>query len=345
MTELLGVVILSFFITGILIVPYINILYRLKLQRQAQKTLDAFNVPTPIFDRLHAWKKGTPVGGGFIVIMVVFFLSISQLLVKQSQEELITSLYPFWREVVVLFLTFASFGLLGLYDDLIKTFGFSRTNFWGLRLRHKLFLQIILAGTIAWLLYSWLGIQIINIPGFGPIQLGIWYIPFATFVIVAFANAFNITDGLDGLAAGLLVICLFVFLVLSNTVLDSMLSIFIGSWIGAMIAFLYFNVYPARIWMGDVGAMSFGATLGLLGLLLGKVIALAVIGGVFVVEVLSSLLQLLAKRFLKRKIFVVSPLHLFFQYKGWEEPKIVMRFWLAGVMFAIFGLWLALLKG
>ncbi|MBI4039557.1 hypothetical protein HY388_01905 [Candidatus Daviesbacteria bacterium] len=345
MFELLSVVILSFVITSILIVPYINLLYKWKFQRRAQTTLDVFENPTPIFDRLHAWKKGTPVGGGLVVILVVSLLSVFSLLLLQSQENLITSLYPFWKETLLLFFTFISFGLLGLYDDLIKTFGFTRTMFWGLRMRHKLILQVVLAVFIAWLLYAGLGINLVNVPGFGPVVLGLWYIPLAAFIIIAFANAFNITDGLDGLAAGLLLICLVVLLILSNTVLDTVLSIFIGAWLGSLVAFLYFNVYPARIWMGDVGAMAFGATLGLLGLLLGKVIALAVVGGVFIVEVGSSLLQLLSKKFLGKKLFPVAPVHILFQNMGWEEPKVVARFWLAGCMFAILGLWLTLLKG
>ena len=109
-----------------------------------------------------------------------------------------------------------------------------------------------------------------------------------------------------------------------------------------MLGFLYFNIYPARIWLGDVGTMSFGATLALIGLLLGKTLGLTIIGSIFVIEAASSLLQLLSKKFRKKKLFEVAPLHLYFQNKGWEEPKIVMRFWLAGVLAAIIGLLLAL---
>ncbi|MDP3998556.1 MAG: phospho-N-acetylmuramoyl-pentapeptide-transferase, partial [bacterium] len=147
-----------------------------------------------------------------------------------------------------------------------------------------------------------------------------------------------------GLASGLLMICLFSFWFLAATLLDPTLSIFIAVWLGSLIAFLYFNIFPARIWLGDVGSLSFGATLAVVGLLTGKIIALAVIGGFFVVEVLSSLIQLLAKKFWGRKIFAVSPLHLWLQNRGWGEPKIVMRAWLAGVMLAIFGLWIAGIK-
>ena len=110
-----------------------------------------------------------------------------------------------------------------------------------------------------------------------------------------------------------------------------------------MIAFLYFNVYPARIWLGDVGSLAFGATFAVVGLLLGKVMALIIIGGIFIAEILSSLLQLLSKRFRRRKIFPVSPFHLWLQLKGWEEPKIVTRAILASIMLALFGIWIAVL--
>ena len=160
-------------------------------------------------------------------------------------------------------------------------------------------------------------------------------------MIVAFANAVNVSDGLDGLASGLLVICLVAFLIISRSILDTTLSTFIGLWVGGLIAFSYFNIWPARIWLGDVGALSFGATLAVSGLLLGKPIALVVIGGMFVVEVSSSLLQLLSKKLRGRKIFEVAPAHLWLQLKGWPEAKIVFRFWLAQVMFAILGLWLS----
>jgi len=346
MQLLLGVLLLSFFTISLILVPFINYLYKIKFQRQRQKTRDIFSSPTPIFDRLHGWKEGTPVGGGLLVILVVSLLSFALFQLRTFLGHQITAVYPLDKELFVLFFTFWSFGLLGLYDDLIKTFGLPKKKFWGLRFRYKFLLQWALALFVACFLYfDWgLDIHIVNIRFFDVFDIGVFFIPFAAFVIVAFANAVNITDGLDGLASGLLVICLLAFLAISQQFLDIPLSVFIGLWIGAMIAFLYFNVHPARIWLGDVGALSFGATLAVIGLLFGKVLGLAVIGGIFVIEVSSSLLQLMSKKFRGKKLFEVAPLHLYFQNKGWEEPKIVMRFWLAGAMAAIIGLWLALSK-
>ena len=249
-------------------------------------------------------------------------------------------------ELLVLFFTFISFGLLGLSDDLIKIFGKGKAGtsgiWFGLSRKMKFFLQWVLALSVAWVIYKYLGIHILNIPLLGKvIDLGIWYVPFGAFVIVAFSNAFNITDGLDGLSVGLLMICLLAFAPIAAGSLDTPLSVFISLWLGAIIAFLYFNVWPARIFLGDAGSLSFGAMLGLIGLLTGSIIALVIIGGIYVLEVVSSAIQIFGWKVLKRPIFLLAPIHHALLAIGWEEPKIVMRAWLAGIILAIVGLWLA----
>jgi len=337
----LGLLLFSFLITSVLVVPFINLLYKFKFLRQYQLTKDAEGQRTKIFDKFHNIKAGTPVGGGFLIILTVFLLYLILFPLLSFMGTYINSGFQINDELNVLFFTFISFGLLGLYDDLMKFFGFQKTGIFGLRIRYKFIIQWVLALTVSCLMYFNLKIDIINIPLFGVLKLGAFFIPLAAFIIVAFTNAFNITDGLDGLASGLLLICLLSFWVLSHSVLDTPLSFFLALWLGALLAFLYFNVFPARIFLGDVGALSFGATMAVVGLLMGKMIALLVIGGLFLVEGSSSLLQLLSKRILKKKIFPVAPLHLWLQSKGWEEPKIVMRAWLAGIVLAIFGLWLS----
>lgn len=339
----LGNVIISFIATSLLIVPFINMLYRIKFQRQKQTTIDALGKRSPIFDRFHQHKAGTPVGGGALIIAVVALLSPIVLWLMQMSGFPILPVYPLKPEVVILFFTLLSFGALGLYDDAKKFFGFEKAKFFGMRLIHKFTLQWILGFAIAFMLYNWLGISFLHIPFLGTLNLGWVYVPFAAFTIVSFANAVNITDGLDGLAAGILMICLFGFWILSASILDTPLSVFISLWIGSLIAFLYFNVNPARIWMGDVGALAFGATLAVVGLLLGKTVGLVVIGGLFFVEVLTSGMQLLSKAIMKKKIFPVAPFHLYLQYIGWEEPKIVARAWLAGLILTLIGLWISLL--
>lgn len=336
MAQVLGLIILSFFITFILLVPFIDFLYKIKLQRQHQKTKDIFQKRTPLFDKHHAWKVGTPFGGGALIILVVSALTL------WAYGIFGIKIKP-WELFILLF-TFIGFGTLGLYDDVKKLVNGRKTAFFGLRFRHKFVIQWVLAFIIASIMYYQLGYSFIFIHGFGLATLGILYIFFAAFVIVSFANAFNIADGLDGLASGLLLICLGAFLTIASSQLDDALGVFIAILMGSVMAFLYFNIYSARLWLGDVGSMSLGAALAVIGLLTGKTLALAVIGGVFIIEVGSSLIQILGKNFFGKKILPVAPFHLYLQERGWEEPKIVMRAWLLGLLFAIIGLYLAFIK-
>lgn len=338
----LGALISSFLLHAVALVPFINLLYSMRFQRQKQKTLDAFNVPTPIFDAFNKAKSGTPLGGGLLIILLtsfIFFLSIPVLYYFWIP---MTSIYNNHVGVLkVLFFTFLSFGFIGAYDDIKKIFVPKSDQFFGLRLRHKLILELILSFIAAFWLFFELKISFINIPFMGQLDLGLLYIPFAALMITTFANAFNITDGLDGLASGILMIALVAFWVISHSILDTSLTLFIAIWLGGMIAFLYFNIYPARIIMGDVGSLSFGATLAIIGLLLGKSFTLFIIGGVYLAEILSSFLQLMSKKYRGKKLMPVAPLHLWLQHRGWHETTIVFRAWLASIMLAIVGLWLA----
>lgn len=341
----LGLLIFSFIVTSIVIVPFINVLYKFKLTRKKEAPKKGL---IPLFDKLHDIKAGTPVGGGIIIIGIVTLLFLILFPFASRMGVLVRSSFNFKIEVSLIIFTFVSYGLLGLFDDLVKIFGKPKPGslgMWiGMRRRSKLVLQFILGLIVGYILYYKLGIRFIYIPLFGKlIDLGFLYIPFSAFVIVSFSNAFNITDGLDGLASGLLVICLSIFGVIAASNLDTPLSLFITLWLGALMAFLYFNIYPARIFLGDAGALSFGATLGLIGLITGNLIALLVIGGLFLVEILSSAIQILGWRFLKKPILPLAPLHNTFLTIGWEEPKIVMRAWLTALMLAIFGLWLAII--
>ncbi len=336
MAQLLGLMILSFFITGILLIPFIDFLYKHKFQRHKQTTKDPFNKLTPLFDKYNSWKVGTPIGGGILIIVVVTILTL------WAYGLFAIDVKP-W-EVFVLLFSFISFGVLGFYDDAKKLVSDDKNAFFGLRFRHKFIIQWILAFIIATILFTQLGYSFIFIHGFGLASLGFLYIPLAAFVIVSFANAFNIADGLDGLASGLLLICLVAFLAITSAQLDQFLGIFIAILMGSVAAFLYFNIYKARIWLGDVGSMSLGAVLAVIGLLTAKIFVIVIIGGVFVLEAGSSLLQILSKKYLGKKLFPASPLHLYLQKRGWEEPKIVMRAWLLGFFFAVLGLYLAFIK-
>lgn len=335
MVELLGLVLISFIVTAFLIVPFIDFLFFLKRKYEKHTIAHKFGSDTPIHDKLMKQDEDTPSGGGVLLIVVVTVL---------------TALYAYFvplvelKSLVIPLFTLLSFGALGFVDDVNWLITKRSGKVKGLSRKTIFFFQSLFALISAYMLYNMAGINNLYIPGIDNFIIGWWFVPFAAFIIVSFSNAYNISDGLDGLSTGLLTICLFAFLVLAHSVFNQPLSIFVGVWIGALIAYLYFNVFPARIYLGDAGSWAFGATLAVVGLSTGKIIGLAIICGVYIVILLSSLLQILSKKFLKRKLFPLAPIHMYFKYIGWEEPKIVARFWLAGAIFAIFGLWLSLLK-
>lgn len=334
MSQLLGLVLLSFVLTAVSLVPFIDLLFILK-HKFEKVPVEVKKTDTPIHDKLMKADVGIPSGGGLVIILILVILSIGYGLLSQSADKV---------GLKILLFTLISFGLLGLIDDVKLIFTKRVGKFLGLSRRRMLLIQVLFALSIGGMLYFYAGINNIYIAGLGNFIINSWYIPVAAIVIVAFANAYNISDGLDGLSTGLLLICLFAFLTLASSYLDLTLASFIGIWIGSLFAFLYFNIWPARIFLGDAGSLAFGATLAVVGLLTGKILALAIIGGMFVIIVMSSLLQILSKKFFKRKLFPVAPIHMYFKYKGWEEPKIVIRFWLAQGLFAILGLWIALLS-
>lgn len=345
MSTYLFVLFISFLVNLILIIPFINFLYKMKIQRADQKTKDVFNKPTPIFDKFNQHKTGVPVGGGILIVLTTTILFLLTLFSFSLFNKKIISNYPaMGSEIKIIFFTFISFALLGIYDDLTKIFFWKRNNFFGLRVRHKFILEMILALIVSFWLFWELKIDIIHIPFIGVFKISYFYILFAAFVIVAFANAVNISDGLDGLAGGVLMISISSFWIIARSIADVPTSLFTAVWIGGLVAFIYFNIPPARLILGDTGALSFGATFAVIGLILGKAFALIIIGGIFFVEILSSLLQIIWKKFFKKKFMPVAPYHLYLQYKGWEESKIVMRFWIISILFAIFGLMIAFSK-
>lgn len=338
----LGLILFAFFISSIFTVPFINLLYKIKMTRRVEGGKKKL-----LFDKLHDKKAGTPIGGGILMIFLITALFGFVFPLVEYMGVFVESSYNLRNELIVIFFTFISFGLLGLLDDYIKIFGrpAKKTVFGvvaGLSKMQKFGLQFILAFISGSMLYYLLGIHILHIPLLDIVlDLGIFYIPFSAFVIIFFTNAFNFTDGLDGLASGLLLIYLMAYVFIAVNALDTPLFIFIGIWLGNLLAFLYFNVWPARIWLGDAGALSFGAMIAIIGLLLGNVAVLFIIGAPFVIEATSSLIQILGWKYLKRPIFPLAPIHHAFLAIGWEEPKIVMRAWLMGLVFAVFGLWLA----
>lgn len=334
MVHLLGLILISFAITSFFMVPFIDLLFYLK-RRFEKKALPKPSSDNPIHDALMKGDEETPSGGGILLIIILTTLSLVYAYATNLKDQ---------KTLTILIFTLLSFGGLGLIDDIKWLTTKRKGKFLGLGRKAIFMIQIGLSFVIASMLYFIVGLNNIYISGIGNLIIGMWYIPIAAFVIVSFSNAYNISDGLDGLSTGLLTICLFALLAVASATLNIPLAAFVGIWVGSLFAYLYFNVYPARIFLGDAGAFGFGATLAVVGLLSGKLFALGIIGGMYIIIVASSLLQIISKKVFKRKLFPIAPIHMYFKYIGWEEPKIVMRFWLAGAIFAILGLWLALLS-
>lgn len=323
MTEYLILIILSFLLSGVLFVPFINLLYKLKFQNPKNLSLDFLGRIT-LFNKLHGHKVGTPTGGGILIILIVGFYTLAY---QFTYARAVSS------TTMIILVALGLFGVLGLFDDIQKFFKFERSGVFSLRVRHKFLIQLLISFIISILLYNYAGKS----------AFGLWYIPYSTLVITFFANAFNITDGLDGLAGGLLMIVLLVLWIASSgSIFGKDVSIFVSILFGAVLAFMYFNISPARIFMGDTGALAFGAVIAVISLMLNVSLPLFVIGGVFVAEGLSTLLQWGSFAFRNgKRMFRIAPLHHHFEALGWGETKVVERFWLAGIVCAIFGLLLS----
>lgn len=233
-------------------------------------------------------------------------------------------------------------GLVGLADDFLNVLKIGPQG-GGIHIRHRLLLYIIVALVGAWWFYVKLGWDILHVPFWGDISIGWWYVPFFILVIVATSFSVNQTDGLDGLAGGTLASAFAAYAVIALLQGRVDLAAFCGVVVGALLAFLWFNIYPARFIMGDTGAMSLGVTLGVVALLTNAALLLPIIGIVFVVEALTTILQLTSKKLFKKKIFLIAPIHHHFEAMGWPEPKVVMRLWVISWIGAGLGLIIALL--
>jgi len=242
------------------------------------------------------------------------------------------------------------YGAIGFADDYRKVI---RKDTKGLSPRKKLFLQFALAVLAAGLIYTDIGIKdTVNIPFFKNLRpsLGFLYIPFIVFVIVGASNAVNLTDGLDGLAIGPSIISastymLFAYLAGNVRIANYLqiqyvpgvgeLTIFCGALAGAGLGFLWFNAYPAQVFMGDTGSLALGGALGVVAVMVKQEIVLALVGGIFVIEALSVILQVTSYQTRRKRIFKMAPLHHHFELKGWAEPKVIVRFWIISIILAL----------
>ncbi len=330
-----------------------HFLYKYRLGKSIRSAVKA-----PMFAQLHKKKAGVPTMGGVLMwgttFMVTFMFAIVAGLVFElgltgGVAEYFSGLNFLSRSQTWLPLfALVTAGLVGMADDILNVLKIGPHG-GGIHIRHRLVMYAILAGLGAWWFYFKLGWDTLHIPllnsllGLPDIAMGWWYIPFFILVIVATSFSVNQTDGLDGLAGGTLASAFSAYAVIALIQGREDLAVFCAVIVGTLLAFLWFNIYPARFIMGDTGAMSLGVTLGIVAMLTNSALLLPIIGIVFVLEAVTTVIQLVSKKFFGRKVFLIAPVHHHFEAKGWPEPKVVMRFWVISWIGAGLGLIVALL--
>ncbi len=288
----------------------------------------------------HFDKSGTPTLGGVMILLAVL---VSTLLWADLTN----------RYVWLVILATIGFGLIGFWDDYLKCV---KKNSEGLQPRWKLGLQVLVAVGAAMILYQSPAYStVLSVPFFKNFRpdLGMLYIPFAIFVIVGTSNAVNLTDGLDGLAIGPITVAAVSYLIVTYVTGHHIfsdylqipyiegageLSVFLGAMVGASLGFLWFNTYPATVFMGDVGSLPLGGALGLVAVISKHELLLLLAGGIFVIEALSVIFQVVSFKSRGKRVFLMAPIHHHFELKGWQEPKVVVRFWILSIILALLSL-------
>jgi len=299
---------------------------------------------TPIFSALHAGKAGTPTMGGIIIwaTTLVICLSLS-LMAKFSPWTIFTKLdFLTRRETLMPLGILILSAMVGLFDDWLDIRRATKGG-GGLTIKYRLLIYTIIATIGGWWFYYKLGWDTFHVPFVGTFEMGISYIALFVFIIVATAFSVNETDGLDGLAGSTLLTSFMAYGVIAFLRGQYDLATLCGVIVGALLSFLWFNINPARFFMGDTGAMSLGITLGVVAMFTNTQLILPIIGSIFVMESLSVIVQLTSKKIRKKKIFISTPIHHHFEAIGWSEPKIVMRFWVVAQVSAALGLMVFLL--
>lgn len=322
------------FVFAMLVTPILaHFLYKYKLGKKIRN-----NGLTPIFSKLHAHKTGTPTMGGVLIWgTVLIFALLFSFLPKILPGDFIKHLNFLSRAETLLPLgALVISALIGLFDDWLDVREKGVLGGGGLKLRHRLLIYTLIAIVGALWFYFKLDWTVFHVPFLGNFEIGAWYIPIFIFIIVATSFSVNETDGLDGLAGGTLLLAFAAYGIIAFSLGRYDLATFCGVIIGALLAFLWFNIPPARFYMGDTGAMSLGVTLGIIAMLTNNALLLVFIGAIFLIESASVIIQTLSKRLRHKKVFLSSPIHHHFQAMGWPESKIVMRFWvLSGLGIAL----------
>ncbi|MFQ5916226.1 MAG: phospho-N-acetylmuramoyl-pentapeptide-transferase [Candidatus Binatia bacterium] len=307
------------------------------------RSLTAMQIGQPIREDgpvTHATKAGTPTMGGTLIILALF---ISTILLAD-----IGNLY-----IMISLFVMLGFGVIGFFDDCLKL---KRKSSKGLSIQTKLLVQIVVAVVAASALYIHpLFSSVLGVPFLKNVRpdLGLWYIPFAVFVVVGTSNAVNLTDGLDGLAIGPVMTAAATYAMIAYVTghvkfaeylqipyVASVgeLTIFCVAMVASGLGFLWFNTYPAQMFMGDVGSLALGAGLGMVAVISKNEILMVVVGGVFVIEALSVIFQVSSYKFRGKRVFLMAPIHHHYELKGWPEPQIIVRFWIISIICSLVAL-------
>ncbi len=314
--ELIQGLLIAFALVVIFMPPYVRFLRHLGFGKQIREE----------GPHTHYVKEGTPTMGGLLIIAVVAGLAVLLGATDASTYSPLAAL--------------VGVGALGAFDDFLN----AKTGN-GIRVRQKLIWQLVVAFLAALYIQRHFAIHELRVPFVGDVPIEPWvYVTFATFAIIAASNGVNITDGLDGLAGGTLIFAFVSFMIIAllNVPHQPRLALVCALIVGAVLGFLWFNVHPAQIFMGDSGSLSLGATLAVTALITGQILVLPVIGLIFVVETGSVLLQVASYKLTGRRIFRMSPVHHHFELAGWDEEKITMRFWIVAVLAGMLGVTLFL---
>lgn len=338
---------ISFYLLKVLILTAISfaaalaftpLLTRLLLQFKVGKKIRN-DGSTPLYSKMHAAKEGTPTMAGILVwgttlILITLFWFLDRVL-KIDYFHVLNFLTR--RETLLPLGALVGAALIGMIDDILDLRGLGYKGR-GLRFRYKFILYAIVAAIGAYWFYIKLGFDYIRVPFLGDVTFGWLYIPFFIFTVVATSFSVNQTDGLDGLAGGTLLISFLAFGLIAYLQGKYELTAFIGVLSGALLAFLWFNIFPARFFMGDTGSMGLGTVLAVIAFLVGGEILIPIIGAVFLIEALSYLGQIVWRKVFHRKLLLSSPLHHHLEAIGWPEAKITMRMWIISLVFAILGI-------
>ncbi len=331
---------LSFFSAPFLI----NFLYKYKLWRKKEREKSIDGQKLVYFHKFHQeGETHIPRFGGLLIWMTTLILAFFFYLLSKTNIWLFQKLNFLTRNQTWLPLfALVSASLVGLIDDILQVFSKGKYIGGGLRLRYRLFLVFLIGLIGGWWFFYKLGYKTIHIPGNGDVFLGWWYIPLFILVMLAIYSG-GVIDGLDGLAGGVFAAIFAAFGGIALFTYQFNIASFCIVIVGALLSFLWFNIPPARFYMGETGTMGLCAALTVIAFLTDSVFVLPIIAFLLVLESLSVILQLLWRKFFKKKLFLAAPIHHHFEAKGWPHYKVTMRFWVIGIVMAIIGLAIRLL--